>query len=225
MIEIKSTQEYVISFFKAPITTLQNHDLDFTGALILLGLLPFSVFLAVWSLLNRLIGTMVTTVTSSFGGLGALLMPNATNMRAEMMASINWGGLFFGVLFIVATWFALMMFMPVLITKMMKNIETICLKELFTQLVAMTIPMAVLFLVATVLGFVGLPLWAMPVVVAVVVPILLHLFIIGMTWNLGSDKTTYIVLATQVVAVIVVGLLAIHLFTNVGGSMLDGMFW
>lgn len=225
MIEIKSTQEYVISFFKAPVTTLQNHDLDFNGALILLGLLPFSVFLAVWSLLNRLIGTMVTTVTSSFGGLGSFLMPNAANVRAEMMSSINWGGLFFSVLLVVATWFALMMFIPVLITKLMKNEEVIYIKELFTQLVAMTLPMTVLFLMATVLGFIGLPLWILTVIVAVITPILLHLFVVGMAWNLGSDKTTYIVLATQVVAMIVVGLLAIHLFTNIGGSMLDGMFW
>jgi hypothetical protein len=82
---LKVTQEYIVNFFKAPITTLKNSTLDVNGAIILLALLPFALFLATWSLMNRLISTLIATISGAMGGLGALIMPNADNLHADAM--------------------------------------------------------------------------------------------------------------------------------------------
>lgn len=221
----KTTQEYVVSFVKAPITTLQNHDLDVKGSALLLAMLPFALFLAIWSLMNRLISTLITTISGAFGGLGALIMPNADNFHADAMSTINWGGMFFGTLLLVATWFALMMVVPVLLTKIFKITEKICLKQLFTQTTALTIPMTAMSLIATILGFVGLALWFLPMILAVIAPILLQLFVINKTWDLKSNKTFYFVLLTQLIIVIVVGLLLASLISGMGNSLMDGLFF
>lgn len=222
---LKTTQNYIITFLKAPISTIQKRDLNFTGAVVLLGLLPFALFLAIWSFLNQFINTAVILVSSSFGGLGSFLTPNAANIRAEAMMQINWGLVFFGALTLVATWFSLMIFVPILITKFMKDAEPVCLKVLFSKTAASTIPMTILFLVATILGFVHLATWILPFVIALVIPILLHLFVVGLLWRLGADKTTYIVLVTQVIVAISVSLIAAMFVRLIGGLLLEGMFW
>ena len=222
---LKMTQDYIISFLKAPITTLKNSELDLSGAIILLGLLPFALFLATWSLMNRLITTLITTVSGAMGGLGSLLLPDAGNLHADAMSTISWGGMFFNVLLLAVTWFALMLFVPILITKILKITTTICLKTLFIQTTVLTIPMTTMFLVATILGFMHLALWFLPVVVAIIAPILLHFTIIRKTWQLDANKTLYIVVITQIVIVIVVGLLFAGLAAGMGNSLMDGLFF
>ena len=222
---LKLTQDYITSFFKAPITTLKNRELDFKGAIMLLGLLPFAFFLASWSLMNRLIFTLITTVASSFGGLGALILPDAGNLHADAMSTISWGSMFFSAILLVVTWFALIMFVPVLLAKLLKINKTICFKTLFVQTTALTIPISAMFLLATVLGFVGLALWFLPMVVAVIFPILLHFTIVKKTWNFDINKTLYVVVATQIIIVIAVGLLATGLLSGMGNSLMDGLFF
>jgi hypothetical protein len=133
--------------------------------------------------------------------------------------------MFIGVLSLAVTWFVLMMFLPVVVAKLTKNPQTICLKALFVQTTALTIPMTVMFLLSTILGFMHLALWFLPMVVALIAPILLHFTIIRKTWNLDANKTLYIVIATQIIIVIIVGLLFTSLSASMGNSLMDGLFF
>lgn len=222
---IKATQDYLLRFFKKPIDTALNAKLDFNGGIILLAILPCALFLAIWSLINSLINVIITTVTTSFGGLGALMMPNAANMASEMMTAINWAGVFGNAFLIAAVWFGVMMFAPLLISKLFKSTKSICLRSLFLQTIAVTIPTTVMAILAMILGFAGLTLWLLSIVIAIITPIILHFFIINKVWELGWDKTLYITLITHLVIFIVIGLLISSSATMLIYSLTDGVFW
>jgi len=216
---------YILKFVKSPVATLREEELSFKDAVLLLAVLPFAAFLAIWSLINRLIPTFIMIISGAMGGLGSLILPsNPENLHADAMAATNWSGIFVEILLLVAVWFLLMMFVPVLAAKIFKCHKKICLQKLFIQTTVLTIPMSTMLLVATVFGFIGLPLWFLAVIIALIIPILLQFFVVGTTWKLGSDKSVYIVIITQIVVIIIAGLLFASLAAGIGNSLMGSLF-
>ena len=218
----KNIWEYLLKLAKAPISTIKNEELDLKGAAILLGLLPISLFLAMWSLMRSLINMAVNVMTS---GLGGLFGPSPAQMRAELLAEISWGSMFFNGLITSAVWFALMMFVPLGIARILKNTQTIDMKKLFSQMVVITIPVTSLFLLATVFGFMALWLWFILVAISLVIPLLLHFVITRNILNETPDRALYITFITQVIIVLVVSFWLNVQMGNMFTDLTGGFFW
>ena len=215
----KNIWEYLLKFIKAPIATIKNEELETTEAVILLGFLPIASFLSTWSLMRSLITSLFRAVSGFGFGFGG--GPSLAEVRSEALAEINWGRVFFNGLLTHAIWFALIMFAPLMIARIFKNTQTVDMKKLFSQMAVITIPMILLYLLATILGFFGLWLWFVPIAVSFVLPLLLHFIVIRDTFNESPDKALYITFITQVIIVVVASL---WINTQLAEAM-GGLFW
>jgi len=217
----KNVWEYLLKFIKAPISTMKTEELDPKEAAILLGFLPISLFLSMWSLMRSLVNLMFNAML----GFGGPFGPTPTQMRSEMLAEVSWGSIFFNGLVTSAVWFALIMFAPLGIAKLFKNAQVIDMKKLFSQMAVITIPMTCLYLVATVLGFMTLWLWFVPVAVSLVLPLLLHFVIIRNIFKETPDHALYIAFITQVIIILVAGFWLNIQMNNLFADTIGSFFW
>jgi len=215
----KNTWEYLLKFIKAPIATIRNEDLDTKEAAILLGFLPISLFLSMWSLMRSMINIMVNFGSGLFG------TPSPAQMRSEALAEIGWGGIFFNGLLTSAAWFALIMFVPLAMARIFKNMQPIDTKKLFSQMVVITIPVTLLFLLAAILGFLSLWLWFVPVAVSLVLPLLLHFVVVRNTFRGSLDKALYVTFITQVVIAVIAGFWLNAQINNLFADIMGILLW
>ena len=211
----KNIWRYLVKFLKAPITTMENDELGFKEAAVLLGVLPFSLFLSIRSLIRSLINSISRAVS--------LEITLIDNIAARAFAEINWWSIFFNGLLVIAIWFALMIFVPLILAKIIKISQPFEIKKLFSQIVVITIPMILLYLLATIFGFIRFGLWFLPAVVSLIIPLLLHFVAIRNTCDESPNKVFYITFMTQVV-IIIIAAFWLNTHVNIMGIMSD-LLW
>jgi len=215
----KNVWEYLLTFINAPIATIRNEDLDTKEAAIILGFLPFSLFLSMWSLMRSIINAMMRFGSELFE------TSSPAQMRSEALAEIGWGGIFFNGLLTSIVWFALIMFVPLAMARIFKNTQPVDTKKLFSQMVVTTIPVTLLLLLAAVLGFLSLWLWFVPVAVSLVFPLVLHFVVVRNTFRERLDKALYITFGTQVVIAVIAGFWLNAQMNNLFADIMGILLW
>lgn len=215
---------YVLNFIKAPVSTLKSKELGSTEATILLVLLPIAYFTSVWSLIRGLIDAMIRLM-DPFGLGGGWGMPSPAQLRSEALAEVRWGNTFFNGLITSLIWFALMMFVPLIVAGIFKNTQLVDTKKLFSKMAVITIPVTLLFFSATILGFMSLWLWLLPVAASLILPMILHFVIIRDLFNETPDKAIYITFVTQIVILVFLGFWLNSQMNNMFTGMMMGGLW
>ncbi|MCL2559727.1 MAG: hypothetical protein FWE07_04505 [Turicibacter sp.] len=225
LVLFKSTSDYVVNFIKAPVTTLRLSALESKEAAIVTALLPLTLFVSLWSFTRSMVNAVINSMVGFMGTFGMPSSEDIRFIRAEILSEVNWGSLFLDSLLISTAWFALMMFTPFLITKLLKSERAVDLHKLFQKVAAITIPASLLFLVAAAFGFIGLSLWLIPMAVSLVLPLILHFFVNRDIFNETPNKTLYITFITQVIIMAIVVLWLNARMSNAFADMMGSFFW
>lgn len=215
-----SIGKYLSKFLKSPITTFESEELKTIDAAILLGILPISLLLSIWSLIENLISFRINTAI----GISGLLENRTEQMRLNALADISWQHISLTVLLLFAVWFALMMFVPLIFAKS-KYSQPVQFKNLFSQVAAITLPMSLLFLSATAFGFIGLGFWLIPITVSLVIPLLFHFIVIRRFFPETPNKALYIAIVTQVIFVIITQQVLNAQMDNVLINIMTDIIW